>query len=127
MPSVNRNCLVVTCHPLEDSLCRHLADRVTGQLGQTECRVTRCDLYQSGFSPVLTAEERRSYYEAGYDWPEVGRETEALKAAEILVLVFPTWWFGYPAMLKGWFDRVCAPGVAFDHDPDRTSSGLGHS
>jgi putative NADPH-quinone reductase len=32
--------------------------------------------------------------------------------------VFPTWWFGFPAMLKGWFDRVWAPGVAYDHASD---------
>lgn len=130
MPSPNRNCLVVTCHPLADSLCQHLADRVIEQLERAECRITRLDLYQSGFSPVLKAEERSSYYDADYDWPAVKRETEALKAAETLVLVFPTWWFGYPAMLKGWFDRVWAPGVAFEHDLDRGAikpllSGLG--
>ena len=43
---------------------------------------------------------------------------EKLQAAEALVLVFPTWWFGFPAMLKGWFDRVWAPGVAYDHASD---------
>ena len=35
-----------------------------------------------------------------------------------MVLVFPTWWFGPPAILKGWLDRVWAPGVAYDHAPD---------
>lgn len=35
-----------------------------------------------------------------------------------MVLVFPTWWFGFPAILKGWFDRVWAPGVAYDHASD---------
>ncbi len=38
--------------------------------------------------------------------------------AEAIVLVFPTWWFGFPAILKGWFDRVWAPGVAYDHASD---------
>ena len=38
----------------------------------------------------------------------------ALQRAEILILVFPTWWFGPPALLKGWFDRVWAPGFAFN-------------
>jgi len=40
---------------------------------------------------------------------------ERLLAAEAIVLVFPTWWFGFPAILKGWFDRVWAPGIAYDH------------
>jgi NAD(P)H dehydrogenase (quinone) len=34
------------------------------------------------------------------------------------VLCFPTWWFGFPAILKGWFDRVWMPGAAFDHATD---------
>jgi len=38
---------------------------------------------------------------------------ERLLAAEGLVLVFPIWWFGFPAVLKGWFDRVWAPGFAY--------------
>ena len=39
-------------------------------------------------------------------------------AAEAVVLVFPTWWFGFPAILKGWFDRVWSPGIAYDHADD---------
>ncbi len=35
----------------------------------------------------------------------------------MLILVFPTWWSGFPALLKGWFDRVWAPGVAYDRTP----------
>ena len=34
------------------------------------------------------------------------------------MLLFPTWWFGFPAMLKGWFDRVWGPGIAYDHASD---------
>ena len=41
-----------------------------------------------------------------------------LQAAQSLVLVFPTWWFGFPAILKGWFDRVWAPGHAYQHAAD---------
>ena len=38
--------------------------------------------------------------------------------SEAIVLVFPTWWFGFPAILKGWFDRVWLPGIAFDIAPE---------
>lgn len=117
--SAGQNCLVVSCHPVTDSLCRHLTDRVVERLERSNCTVVRLDLYQAGFAPGLTQEERENYYTEGYGWPALERETAALASAEILVLVFPTWWFGYPAVLKGWFDRVWAPGVAFDHDPDR--------
>ena len=43
----------------------------------------------------------------------------ALQQAKGLVRCFPTWWFAPPAMLKGWIDRIWAPGVAYDHAPDR--------
>ena len=45
-------------------------------------------------------------------------ERSQLAAAEVLILVFPTWWFGFPAILKGWFDRVWAPGVAYQPVPE---------
>lgn len=69
------------------------------------------------FSPLLTPEERASYY-ISFDASEVTQEIEDLAWAEAIVLVFPTWWFGPPAILKGWFDRVWAPGVAYDHASD---------
>ncbi|MEM8589786.1 MAG: NAD(P)H-dependent oxidoreductase [Pseudomonadota bacterium] len=117
-PAKERTCLVVSCHPLEDSLCRHLTDRVVERLERSALTVERLDLYQSGFAPALTGEERANYYVEGYDWPTIQREAAALRRADALVLIFPTWWFGYPAMLKGWFDRVWAPGVAFDNHPE---------
>ena len=45
-------------------------------------------------------------------------QVSRLKEAEALVLLFPNWWFGFPAMLKGWFDRVWGPGIAYDHASD---------
>src|SRR5690606_24132960 len=68
-----------------------------------------------GFDPRLTAAERAAYYAAPHHHSGIEAHAEALRTAEMLVLAFPTWWFGPPAMLKGWIDRVFAPGVAFDH------------
>jgi putative NADPH-quinone reductase len=76
------------------------------------------DLCQTGFSPSLTAAERKSYYQRSFDSAAVAPQIERLLSAEALVLVFPTWWFGLPAVLKGWFDRAWAPGVAYDHASD---------
>ena len=115
-----RNCLLVTCHPLADSLCHHLADRVKQgfegpDLGENGIEIEHLDLYAAGFKAPLTADERRSYFEGDFDATALGAEIAALQRAEILILVFPTWWFGMPALLKGWFDRVWGPGVAFEH------------
>ncbi len=80
--------------------------------------VTIEDLYTEKFAPVLTATERQSYYSERYDSSNVTIQVNRLQEAEALVLLFPTWWFGFPAMLKGWFDRVWAPGIAYDHASD---------
>lgn len=108
-------CLVVIAHPLEDSLCRALARHAVDTLAAAGHEVTVEDLYANGFEPAMTVTERRGYGAAKADTSMVAGEVARLEAAEALVLVFPTWWFGMPAILKGWFDRAWLPGVAFDH------------
>jgi NAD(P)H dehydrogenase (quinone) len=112
-------CLVVVAHPLPDSLCHCLAAQAAETLNSAGHQVLVEDLYQGGFSAALTVAERTSYYRQEYETGAIRPEVERLLAAEALVLCFPTWWFGFPAMLKGWFDRVWAPGVAYDHASDQ--------
>lgn len=111
-------CLLVTAHPLKDSLCAHLAGRAAQGLAAAGHEVIQEDLYAQDFAPALTADERRSYYSPQYDQAQVAQQAARLLEAEAIVLVFPTWWFGFPAILKGWFDRVWGPGVAYDHADD---------
>ena len=111
-------CLVVTTHPVKDSFCKALTQHVVSILTAAGHEVTVEDLYEEGFQPALTAKERQSYYGERYDSSDVAVQVKRLQAAETLVLLFPTWWFGFPAMLKGWFDRVWGPGIAYDHATD---------
>ncbi len=110
------NCLLVSCHPLEDSLCHHLVARVEAGLKANGVVHEHLDLYRRGFEAPLSASERGSYF-GDFDDSGMRAEIAQLKRAETVILVFPTWWFGMPAMLKGWFDRVWAPDVAFVHVP----------
>ena len=112
------NCLVVIAHPSSDSLCATMARKAIESLRTAGHEVVVEDLYAHAFAPALTAGERASYYETAHDTAAVTAEIGRLQAAEGLVLCFPTWWFGFPAILKGWFDRVWAPGVAYDHADD---------
>jgi len=112
------NCLIVTTHPLNDSLCNILSNYVENRLVEMGHEVIVEDLYAERFEPVLTVKERESYYNSRYDSSGVTVQVNRLKNAEALILVFPTWWFGFPAMLKGWFDRVWGPGIAYDHAND---------
>ena len=117
------HCLVVSCHPLANSLCKHLAARVLRGLADSGLEIEHLDLYESGFTAPLTAAEREGYHAGTFDASALSREIATLRRAEILILVFPTWWFGMPALLKGWFDRVWAPGVAFNQ-PDKVGGRI---
>ncbi|MFB2608578.1 NAD(P)H-dependent oxidoreductase, partial [Rhizobium phaseoli] len=74
------------------------------------------DLYAEDFDPRLSEAERRAYFDVPYDTSAVADAVARLRSADGLILVFPQWWFNFPAILKGFFDRVFAPGVAFTHD-----------
>jgi NAD(P)H dehydrogenase (quinone) len=110
--------LVVLAHPLRGSLCGRLADAAVEALTAAGHEVEFLDLYAEDFDPRLTAAERDTYYAENHDASAVAAHAARLASAEALVFVFPTWWFGPPAILKGWIDRVFAPGVAFDHGKD---------
>ena len=112
------NCLVVIAHPLENSLCKYLAEKTIIHLKTKGYQVTVKDLYSEGFNPVLSKPERESYYQDQFNEHQVSADIEQLKQVESLVLIFPTWWFSFPAILKGWFDRVWAPGHAYEHASD---------
>jgi NAD(P)H dehydrogenase (quinone) len=106
---------MIHAHPLPDSLNARLAATVETLARAQGWQVTRRDLYD-GFDPVLTPDERAAYYATPA--ATLAEEKRELESAQVLILVFPTWWFGFPAILKGWFDRVWTPGVAYDHAPD---------
>ncbi len=105
--------LVLFAHPLADSFAAELHRTVVATLRRGGHEVDDCDLYAEGFDPVLTADERRVYNTDNPDWSAVAGHVARLQRAEALVVCFPTWWYGMPAMLKGYFDRVWTTGVAF--------------
>lgn len=106
-------CLLVISHPCADSLNAMLAEVAAVALRGAGHEVRIRNLYEQGFQPALSAGELKSFRIQPAQ-PDAAAEAEELLAAEVLVIVFPTWWFGMPAMLKGWFDRVWAPGIAYD-------------
>jgi NAD(P)H dehydrogenase (quinone) len=111
-------CLIVIAHPLSNSLCKQLGAEVENTLKQMGHEVILEDLYAEQFSPALTEQERSSYYAEKYDFSHISEQVNRLQQADAIVLLFPTWWFGFPAILKGWFDRVWGPGIAYDHASD---------
>lgn len=105
--------LVIYAHPVAESLGGAAHEAVVNTLNQQGWDVDDCDLYAEKFDPVLSAQERRGYHETSTNTALVQGYVDRLRAADALVFCFPIWNFGYPAILKGWFDRVMLPGVSF--------------
>ena len=76
------------------------------------------DLYALNFDPRLTRQERERFYDPAAALTRDSPFAEELRGARRLVLIFPQWWFNVPAIMKGFFDRALAPGVAFEHAKD---------
>ena len=112
--------LAVYCHPNHESLIAAARERALSGLRTAGHEVRLTDLYADDFDPAMTADERRAHKEPGVT-PDLQRYADDLGWAEALVLIYPTWWSGQPAMLKGWIDRVWVAGVAWEmRDGDRT-------
>jgi NAD(P)H dehydrogenase (quinone) len=120
--------LIVHAHPEPTSFCSAMTAEAAASLSQAGHGVVISDLYAMGFDPVsdrrnfLTrmnperfnqqAEETHASAHDGFA-PDIQVEMDKLAACDALILQFPFWWFGLPAMLKGWVDRVLAVGRAY--------------
>ncbi len=117
--------LYVYCHPLPESFHAGIRARALASLEGAGHQIDLLDLYAESFDPVLSEEGRRNYHEPPRN--QIGLESyvSRLTSADAIVMQFPTWCFGMPAMLKGFCDRLLMPGVAFDIcDPKRVKPTL---
>lgn len=119
---------IVLAHPESASFNGSLADRAVAHFKSVGAEVTKSDLYAMGFDPVESADhydpranteafiplvEQRQAWTNGTTPSAVIDELEKLQRADLLVLQFPLWWHGPPAMLKGWFDRTFPSGGVY--------------
>ncbi len=105
--------LVVHCHPSPTSFTAAVRDLVLAKLNASGCEVRLRDLYAEGFQPVLTGPELAGYLSAPANRAPVEAHCGDVEWCDTLIFVYPTWWYGLPAMLKGWLDRVLLPDMAF--------------
>ncbi len=121
--------LVVFAHPDPESFSSALCSAAVDGLRSAGHHVDVIDLYAEEFDPRLSHDER-----VAYETPtpmlsaQVVRYADLVREAQGLVFVYPTWWWGLPAILKGWLDRVLVPGVSFVLDPvtNKVKPGLGN-
>jgi NAD(P)H dehydrogenase (quinone) len=114
--------LVVFAHPLETSFVSALHARVVEVLRSGGHVVDDLDLYAEKFDPVMSREGLLRYVDTSANTREVEAYVQRLLAAEALILVFPVWFDGLPAIMQGYFQRVFLPGVAVRID----EAGLFH-
>jgi putative NADPH-quinone reductase len=109
---------VVHCHPLVESYDHSLYLAILEALRNGGHEVIPTDLYREGFDPAMTEQERRSYMSNHYRPDGIEAHIQTLSTIEGIVFCFPHWWLSMPAVLKGYFDRVWAPGTAFRYDEE---------
>ncbi len=119
--------LYVYCHPLPESFHAGIRVKALAALKAAGHEIDLLDLYAENFNPVLSEDGRRNYHDIPQNRTGLESCIARLTAAEAIVLQFPTWCFGMPAMLKGFCDRLLMPGVAFDlADPAHVRPMLGN-
>lgn len=123
------NILIVYAHPEPTSFNGAMRDLAVEMLTEAGHRVEVSDLYAMNFNAVTglsdftgersdpnrlsIAREQTHAMETGTIAGDIAAEQAKLARADLLILQFPVWWFGMPAILKGWADRVFARGFAY--------------
>lgn len=108
---------VVLAHPNPDSYAHELARRAVQGLSSAGHDVTLLDLAAIGFRAAMSPDERAAYHtDKPIQDPMIEEHARLITAVDAVVFVYPTWWAGLPALLKGWLDRVLVPGVGFRFD-----------
>jgi putative NADPH-quinone reductase len=110
--------LVLYAHPVETSFNASVHQRTVETLRSRGHQVDDCDLYGEGFDPSMSRQQRLDYRDIPANRAEIVPYVDRLLAAQALVLVYPVWNFGFPAILKGYCDKVLLPGVSFEMTAD---------
>jgi NAD(P)H dehydrogenase (quinone) len=104
---------ILYANPVALSFGAALRKQAIGALRSRGHEIDDCDLYAESFDPVMREQERMQYHDVELNRAPIAPYADRLLAAEALVLIYPVWNEGFPAILKGFFDRVFIPGVSF--------------
>ena len=107
--------LIVYAHPNPKSFNHAIKEKVEARLKREGAQYDVRDLYELGFDPVLKGSDFAGFKQ-GKPSEDIKREQEFIKNADTLIFIHPVWWFGPPAVLKGYIDRVFSFGFAYTAD-----------
>lgn len=107
--------LIIYSHPNKGSLNHHLLQTVIDSLKIKNHEIVIRDLYQLNFNPVLSLEDMDGQ-RMGNVTDEVKQEQQYISWADHIIFIYPIWWTGMPAIMKGYIDRVFSYGFAYRYD-----------
>jgi len=110
--STNTKCLILYSHPNPKSFNHAILETVQTELAKSGATVSVRDLYAMNFNPVLSANDLAGMMQ-GQLSAEVETEQKLISLADMIVVIYPLWWAGMPAILKGYIDRVFTEGFAY--------------
>lgn len=110
-----KTALIIYAHPYERSFNKAILDTAIAALESAHMRVLVEDLNKEGFNPVVSAEDLAAHTGAGTGSSDIDTCQARMKAADYLVFIYPVWWGGMPAILKGYIERVLVSGFAYAH------------
>lgn len=107
--------LIISVHPNPQSFNRALVEEVIKATRQVGAETVVRDLYTLDFNPVLSWSELNATME-GIVPAEIKFEQKLIAEAELITFIYPLWWMGFPAILKGYLDRILSYGFAYQNE-----------
>ncbi|MGG0458400.1 NAD(P)H-dependent oxidoreductase [Bacillus mycoides] len=109
------NVLIIYAHPNPSSFNGAILEHVQKGLEETNHSVTLLDLYKEQFDPVLVFNGEKKRRDL-LNEEETKRYRELVQKADILLFIYPIWWWSMPAILKGFIDRIFIAGFAYKYE-----------
>lgn len=109
--------LIIYAHPNPASFNKAVKDRVLEVLEKNGDTFVLRDLNKIEFNPILSADDFGAF-QAGTYPDDINTEQQYIKEADVITFIFPIWWAGMPAILKGYIDRVFSYGFAYQYGAD---------
>lgn len=116
--------VLIYTHPYQESFNHAILEQMEKIYAEQGQDYQVIDLYKDNFQPVLTAEQLKIYSSGKTSDPLVKHYQDLIREADELTFIYPIWWHNYPAMLKGFFDRVMLHGFAYESNDEIPWQGL---
>jgi NAD(P)H dehydrogenase (quinone) len=107
--------LIIYAHPNSGSLNHFFKQVIVESLQESEQEVVIRDLNQINFNPVLSLEDMNGQ-RMGQVADDIKTEQDFITWADRIIFIYPIWWAGMPAIIKGYIDRVFSYGFAYRYD-----------